>query len=295
VPGHQVNIGLKEKKSPRKQKYLITRRKKMIRIAVSGAAGRMGSRIITISRENKELSLVGAIEHAGHDSIGNDIGETIGIGKIGVTISSTMHEISERPQVLIDFSSPEATLNRISELSKNPVPMVIGTTGFSKEQVEKITSYVKNTPCVLAPNMSVGVNLLLKILSDIARITRDDYDVEIVEAHHRMKKDAPSGTALKMASVIASALHRNLDECAIYTRKGIIGKRSKKEIGIQTIRAGDIVGEHTVIFGGLGERIEVTHRASSRDTFARGALRAAIWVINQKPGLYDMQDVLGLK
>ena len=173
--------------------------------------------------------------------------------------------------------------------------MVIGTTGFSKEDLTEIGTLTKTVPCVLASNMSLGVNLLLKVLQDIARVLGDDYDIEIVEAHHRLKKDAPSGTALKMAQVIADAVDRNLEEVAVYARKGIIGQRTKKEIGIQTIRAGDIVGEHTVIFGGLGERIEITHKASSRDTFARGALKAALWLAGKPSGLYDMQDVLGLR
>jgi 4-hydroxy-tetrahydrodipicolinate reductase len=173
--------------------------------------------------------------------------------------------------------------------------MVIGTTGFSKEDMKEIDPLIRSIPCVMASNMSTGVNLLLRILQDVARVLDDEYDIEIIEAHHRLKKDAPSGTALKMAQVIADALHRSLDEVAVYTRKGLIGERAKKEIGIQTIRAGDIVGEHTVIFGGLGERIEVTHKASSRDTFARGALRAALWISGKPAGLYDMQDVLGLK
>ena len=173
--------------------------------------------------------------------------------------------------------------------------MVIGTTGFTKDDLKEVHKLTKKIPCVMASNMSTGVNLLLKVLQDIAQVLGDAYDVEIIEAHHRMKKDAPSGTALKMAQVIADALKRNLDKDAVYARKGIIGERTAKEIGIQTIRAGDIVGEHTVIFGGLGERIEVTHKVSSRDTFARGALRAALWVHKKKAGLYDMQDVLGLK
>jgi 4-hydroxy-tetrahydrodipicolinate reductase len=173
--------------------------------------------------------------------------------------------------------------------------VVNGKTGFSKEELEPIKEISKNIPIVLAPNMSVGVNLLLKVLQDIARVLGDDYDIEIVEAHHRLKKDAPSGTAMKMAQVIADAVNRDLDDVAVYARKGLIGERTKKEIGIQTVRAGDIVGEHTVIFGGLGERIEITHKASSRDTFARGALKAALWISGRTSGLYDMQDVLGLK
>jgi 4-hydroxy-tetrahydrodipicolinate reductase len=262
---------------------------------VSGASGRMGSRIINLSKDLEEIKLVGALERKDHKYLGKDIGEVIGIGTAGVEITSGVENISERVDVLIDFSSPSATIECIKSITDKAIPSVIGTTGFSKEETEYIRLYAQNTPCVFAPNMSVGVNLLLKVLSDIANVTGDDYDVEIVEAHHRLKKDAPSGTAMKMAQVIASALNRNLDDTAVYARHGLIGERDREEIGIQTIRAGDIVGEHTVLFGGLGERIEITHKASSRDTFARGALKAALWVHKQTPGLYDMQDVLGLK
>ncbi len=270
----------------------------MLNIIVSGAAGRMGSRIIALSKDNKNLKVIGALERKDYDKIGCDIGEIIGIGKIGVNLSiPTLRDnnITEKADVLIDFSTPAATIELLRIAAEKKISMVIGTTGFSKEEIAEIKTYTKKIPCVLAPNMSVGVNLLLKVLRDIAKVLGDDYDVEIIEAHHRLKKDAPSGTAIKMAQVIADTLNRNLEETAIYARKGLIGERTKKEIGIQTIRAGDIVGEHTVIFGGLGERIEITHKASSRDTFARGALKAALWVPKQKPGLYDMQDVLGLK
>ncbi len=267
----------------------------MLKIAVSGSSGRMGNRIIALSQESEELTLSGALEHKGHGDEGKDIGEVIGIGKIGVIVSSDIQDVTADADVIIDFSSPSGTIHALKLISDKPVPFVIGTTGFSKDEIEYIRLYAQKTPCVFAPNMSVGVNILLKVLDDIARVTGDDYDVEIVEAHHRLKKDAPSGTAMKMAQVLAAALGRNLDDTAVFERHGLIGERTKKEIGIQTIRAGDIVGEHTVLFGGLGERIEITHKASSRDTFARGALRAALWLRKQTPGLYDMQDVLGLK
>jgi 4-hydroxy-tetrahydrodipicolinate reductase len=173
--------------------------------------------------------------------------------------------------------------------------MVIGTTGFHAAELEELKALARQIPCVLSPNMSVGVNLLYKVISEMARTLGDDYDIEVIEAHHRLKKDAPSGTALKIAEVLAGALNRDLNQVGVYARKGLIGERKKQEIGIQTIRAGDIVGDHTVLFGGMGERIEVTHRASSRDTFARGALRAARWIARKPPGLYDMMDVLNLK
>jgi len=273
----------------------LKRRLNMLNIAVAGASGRMGSRIIALSNDMKDLKLTAALEHKGHINIGKDVGDVIGIGKIGVLISDDIKNVSQQADVIIDFSSPSGTISNLKLISDKPVPFVIGTTGFSKDEIEQIGLYSRDIPCVFAPNMSVGVNLLLKVLADIAKVTGDDYDVEIVEAHHRLKKDAPSGTAMKMAQVLASALNRNLDDTAVYSRHGLIGERSQKEIGIQTVRAGDIVGEHTVLFGGLGERIEITHKASSRDTFARGALRAALWIRKQTPGLYDMQDVLGLK
>ncbi|HEB76676.1 MAG TPA: 4-hydroxy-tetrahydrodipicolinate reductase, partial [Nitrospirae bacterium] len=188
-----------------------------------------------------------------------------------------------------------STIQNLRAASEKGKAMVIGTTGFSKEDLQEISALVRSIPCVMAPNMSVGVNLLFKVLRDVATVLGDDYDIEIIEAHHRMKKDAPSGTAIRLAEVVAGALGRNLDEVAIYARKGLIGERGRKEIGIQTVRGGDIVGEHTVMFAGTGERIEIVHRASSRDTFAAGAVRAALWVYGRSAGLYDMLDVLGLK
>jgi 4-hydroxy-tetrahydrodipicolinate reductase len=267
----------------------------MTKMIVSGATGRMGSRIIALSKETEGITLCGALEKKGHEAIGRDIGEVLGTGKLGIPVSDSIGPLAGEADVLVDFSSPSATIACLKALSERPLPVVIGTTGFSKEEVEFIKLYAQNTPCVLAPNMSVGVNLLLKVLEDIAKVTGDDYDVEIIEAHHRLKKDAPSGTAMKMAQVLAAALGRDIEKDAVFARQGIIGERSRREIGIQTIRAGDIVGEHTVIFGGLGERIEITHKASSRDTFARGALKAATWVHKQTAGLYDMRDVLGLE
>jgi len=267
----------------------------MVKIAVAGAAGRMGSRITALSKEYEGLQLTGAFEKKGHKDIGKDIGTVVGIGNTGVTLVDSLESIIDSVDLIIDFTTISSTKENIKLTSSKGKAMVIGTTGFSKDDLKEISELTKKIPCVMASNMSMGVNLLLKILQDIARVLGDDYDIEIIEAHHRLKKDAPSGTALKMAQVIADAVNRNLDEVAVYARKGIMGERTKKEIGIQTIRAGDIVGEHTVIFGGLGERVEITHKASSRDTFARGALKAALWLSGKPAGLYDMQDVLGLK
>jgi 4-hydroxy-tetrahydrodipicolinate reductase len=268
---------------------------KMIKIGVAGAAGKMGSRITALSKDYEGLQLTAAFERKGHAGIGKDIGVLTGTGDLGIMLAGSIAEIIDRVDLIIDFTSIESTKENLKTASAKGKAMVIGTTGFSKEDLKEIELLTKNIPCVLASNMSLGVNLLLKVLRDIAGVLGDDYDIEIVEAHHRLKKDAPSGTALKMAQVIADAVDRNLDEVAVYARKGIIGQRTKKEIGIQTVRAGDIVGEHTVYFGGLGERIEITHKASSRDTFARGALKAALWLADKPSGLYDMQDVLGLR
>jgi len=267
----------------------------MIKIGVAGAAGKMGSRITALSKEYGGLQLAGVFEKNGHKDIGKDIGPIVGIGDSGIELSGGIESIINKVDLIIDFTSVESTKENLRAASKSGKAMVIGTTGLTKDDLKEVYSFIKSIPCVMASNMSLGVNLLLKVLQDMARVLGDDYDIEIVEAHHRLKKDAPSGTALKMAQVIADAVNRNLDEVAVYARKGLIGQRTKKEIGIQTVRAGDIVGEHTVLFGGLGERIEITHKASSRDTFARGALKAALWLSGKPAGLYDMQDVLGLK
>jgi 4-hydroxy-tetrahydrodipicolinate reductase len=267
----------------------------MVRIAVAGAAGRMGSRITALSKEYDGLQLAGAFERKGHKDTGKDIGIITGIGDTGVKLADSLEAVIDKVDLVISFTTVEASLEHLRLASSKGKAMVIGTTGFTKDNLKEVAELTKKVPCVMASNMSMGVNLLLKVLQNIAKVLGDGYDVEIIEAHHRMKKDAPSGTALKMAQVIADALNRNLDDVAVYARKGIIGERKPKEIGIQTVRAGDIVGEHTVIFGGLGERIEVVHKVSSRDTFARGALRAALWVYGKPAGLYDMQDVLGLK
>lgn len=267
----------------------------MVRIAVAGAMGRMGSRITALSKEYEEIELSGVFEKKGHKDIGKDIGPILGLGKMGMILEDGLDKVIEKSEVIIDFTHTSSTLEHLRLASSKGKAMVIGTTGFTSDEIREIERLTRTIPCVMAPNMSIGVNLLLRILKDVAVVLGEDYDIEIIEAHHRLKKDAPSGTAMKMAQVIASALNRDLDEVAVYARKGMIGERTKREIGIQTIRAGDIVGEHTVIFGGMGERVEITHKASSRDTFARGALRAALWVRGKPSGLYDMQDVLGLK
>lgn len=267
----------------------------MINVTVAGAAGRMGCRIASLCIEHPEINLVGAFERKGHEHVGKDIGDLTGKGKTGITITDGLPYSIERADVVIEFTSAASTIENLRIAAGHGKAMVIGTTGLTRDELDEVKSLARSIPCVMAPNMSVGVNLLFRVLGDIARVLGDDYDIEIVEAHHRMKKDAPSGTALRMAQVIAESLGRNLDEVGVYSRKGLIGERGRKEIGIQTVRAGDIVGEHTVMFAATGERIEITHRASNRDTFAKGAIRAALWVHGKKPGLYDMHDVLGLR
>lgn len=267
----------------------------MVRIVVTGATGRMGRNIINVIKETQGAELAGAVERFGHPDMGKDIGELAGTGKSGIKLTDNFEKAIKKADCVIDFTLPEATMHNVEIALKNNIPMVIGTTGFSHHQRERLKEVGAKMQVVAAPNMSVGVNLLLKVVSDMAKVLGKDYDVEIIEAHHRLKKDAPSGTAMRFAEVLAHNLNRDLDKVAVYERHGIIGERKPEEIGIQTIRAGDIVGDHTIIFGGLGERLEITHRAQSRETFARGAVRAALWIVKQPKGLYDMQDVLGLK
>ncbi|MBE3085601.1 MAG: 4-hydroxy-tetrahydrodipicolinate reductase [Bacteroidetes bacterium] len=267
----------------------------MIKAIVTGAGGRMGGRIISLISMMEEIKVVAAVEVAGHPIIGRDVGQGLGLGRTGVLACDKLTSCIEQADVVIDFTNHEASLNYLKIAGEENCAIVIGSTGFTAVEMKKVRELAKNTRCVLSPNMSVGVNVMLKVLEYCAGILNDDYDVEIVEAHHHLKKDSPSGTAMQMAQVIADKLGRDLEKVGVYTRRGLIGERTKKEIGIQTIRAGDIVGEHTVIFGGIGERLEFIHRAHSRDNFAKGAIRAAKWIVNQENGLYDMQDILGLR
>jgi 4-hydroxy-tetrahydrodipicolinate reductase len=267
----------------------------MIHIAVAGAAGRMGGRIIQMIQKSEGFTLSGAFERPDHPLIGRDVGSVAGIGESGIELKKDISEAVAGADVLIDFTTPECTLHDIRFIATTGQAMVIGTTGITGPNREELQGLGKSIRCVISPNMSIGVNMLFKVVGDLAGILRDGYDMEILEAHHRLKKDAPSGTALHLATILATTTGRNLDVDAVYERKGFIGERRDTEIGIQAIRAGDIVGEHTVIFAGVGERIEVTHKAHSRDNFAKGALLAAAWVITQPNGLYDMQDVLGLR
>ncbi|OHB24879.1 MAG: 4-hydroxy-tetrahydrodipicolinate reductase [Desulfuromonadaceae bacterium GWC2_58_13] len=267
----------------------------MIRIAVTGAAGRMGGRIIAAIKEADGMELAGACEQPGHAMIGQDAGLIAGCGESGVLIRASLEEALTNADVLIDFTFPEVTLANMAVCAKLGKMIVIGSTGFTPEQRRQAEVFAAQIPVVLAPNMSVGVNACFKLLKEAARILGDGFDVEIVELHHNKKKDSPSGTAVRMGEVVAEALGRDYNKVANYHREGMCGERTKEEIGMQTVRGGDIVGEHTVYFIGMGERIEISHRAMSRDMFARGAVRAAGWLAGKKPGMYDMQDVLGLK
>lgn len=267
----------------------------MTRIAIAGAAGRMGRTLIEAVQQAEGMTLGAATEYPGSSLIGSDAGELAGVGKLGVSLAGDLATCLGDFDVLIDFTSTTSTLAHLALCRAAGKKIVIGTTGFDDTQKQAIAAAAGDIAVVFAPNMSVGVNLCLKLLDLAARVLGDEVDIEIVEAHHRHKVDAPSGTALRMGEVVAEALGRDLKTCAVYGREGLTGERDQKTIGFETIRAGDIVGEHTVMFAGLGERVEITHKASSRMTFAKGAVRAAAWLGAHQSGLYDMQDVLGLR
>jgi len=255
----------------------------------------MGRALVAGTAAHDELRLGAATEQHDSSLLGRDAGEVAGVGHLGVPLTADLEQAGDRFDVAIDFSQPEATLAHLRACRAQGRRMVIGTTGFDEAQRGEIAEAAEDIAIVFAPNMSVGVNLAFRLLALAAQVLGDDYDVEIIEAHHRHKVDAPSGTALRMGEVVASSLGRDLGESAVYGRRGRVGERDRASIGFETIRAGDIVGEHTVMFAGPGERIELTHKASSRMTFAQGALRAAAWVMQHERGLYDMQQVLGLE
>ena len=267
----------------------------MTSIAVVGAGGRMGRSLIQAVSEAEGLTLGAATERAGSPLLGRDAGELAGIGELGVTLVDDLASVVDAFDVLIDFTAPAATLSHLEICRAAGKRMVIGTTGLSDGEKSVLAQAANEMGIVFAPNMSVGVNLCFKLLELAARVLGDDADVEIIEAHHRHKVDAPSGTALRMGEVIAETLGRDLGSCAVYGREGKTGPRDGKTIGFETIRAGDVVGEHSVWFAMEGERIEIAHKASSRMNFARGAVRAAGWLASREAGLYDMQDVLDLK
>lgn len=263
----------------------------MVKTIVMGVAGRMGSRILALAAETEGIAVVGAVEQKGHPLVGT----TVAAGKTGILVTDDLEKCIDACDVIVDFTHHAVSVENLAVAAAHNKAMVIGSTGLSTQEIDTVKALCQKASCVLSPNMSVGVNVMFKVLAAVAAILGDEYDVEIVEAHHRLKKDAPSGTAMKMAQILADTLGRDLEETGVYTRKGMIGERTQKEIGIQTVRAGDIVGEHTVLFAGVGERLEFIHRAHNRDNFARGAIKAAKWIVGQPYGLYDMQDALGLK
>ena len=264
------------------------------RTIIAGAAGRMGMRLVALAQETPGLTLAGAIEAPGHPALGKDAGEVAQSGRADILLTDSLDACLPHGDVVIDFTGPASCLANLQEVVSASKAMVIGTTGFTQEELIRLKSLAIHIPCVFSPNMSVGVNVLVNTIGKIAKSLGESYNIEVIEAHHNKKKDAPSGTALRLAESLAEGMDWDLKEVGVYARHGITGERKIREIGIQTIRAGDIVGDHTILFGGPGERIEITHRAHTRDTFARGALRAAEWVAHKPPGLYSMADVLGL-
>ena len=267
----------------------------MIKVAIAGAAGRMGRELVeAITHSESDIAVSVATVRADDPALGVDVGLLAVGSALGVETVAELDSVLDDFDVLIDFTTPEATLQHLALCQQNRKAMVIGTTGFSESQHQRIANSGETIPIVFAPNMSIGVNLCFNLLEQAARVLGDDVDIEIIEAHHRHKKDAPSGTALKMGEIVAQALDRNLQQVALYGREGMGEERDRKMIGFSTVRAGDIVGDHTVIFAGLGERVEITHKASSRMTFAIGAVRAANWIADKDPGLYSMRDVLNL-
>jgi 4-hydroxy-tetrahydrodipicolinate reductase len=268
---------------------------KLVRVAIAGAAGRMGRALVAACAAEQGLALTAAIEAPGSDALGSDAGVLAGIGSAGVLIGDDLGVVVADFDVLIDFTRPRASLTHLACCAEAGRAAVIGTTGFDAAERAEIGALAGRTPVVLAPNMSVGVNVCLALLDIAARTLGEDYDIEVVEAHHRHKVDAPSGTAVRMGEVLAAARGRDLEGCAIWTREGETGPRPRGAIGFASLRAGEIFGEHTVYFASAGERIEITHRAASRSNFAHGAVRAAGWLHGRPPGLYDMHDVLALR
>jgi 4-hydroxy-tetrahydrodipicolinate reductase len=266
----------------------------MMKIAVAGAAGRMGKMLIEAIQQSGDLLLSGALEVASSPAIGKDAGETLGF-TTNVAITADITQALKGADALIDFTRPEATLSNLDYCAKHGIKVVIGTTGFNDEQKTHISQAATKTSIVFAPNMSIGVNVTFKLLEVAAKILSTGYDIEVIEAHHRHKVDAPSGTALKMGEVIAAALGRDLKEVGVFAREGVTGERDPSSIGFATVRGGDIVGDHTVMFAGTGERIEITHRSNSRANYALGSVRACRFLHGHANGLFDMQDVLGLK
>lgn len=264
----------------------------MLKIAVHGACGRMGARIAALAFEDPQLKLVAALERQGHPSLGKDVGVIAGCGETNVRVAS---ELNTHADVLIDFSSPESTLAIAEVCAQKNIALIVGTTGLNPQQLEKIRCFSGKIPCLVSPNMSVGVNAMFNLAAKTAQMLGEDFDIEIIETHHRFKKDSPSGTALKLAEKICDATGRSLENDVVHGRHGIVGERPSNQIGMHAVRSGDVIGDHTVVFGSLGERIEITHRAHTRDTFVRGAIRAAKFIAQKPPGMYSMSDVLQIQ
>ena len=265
-----------------------------LRIAVAGASGRMGQMLIEAVLAAPDLALAGALDVAGSPALGRDAGAALGRAT-GVCVTDELHSGLQNAQVLIDFTRPEGSLKHLAICRELRLAMVIGTTGFSEAQKASIAEHARHLPIMMAPNMSVGMNVVLRLLAQAAQALNEGYDIEVIETHHRHKVDAPSGTALQMGEVLAQALGRELKDCAVYARQGVTGARQPSSIGFASIRGGDIVGDHTVMFAGTGERIEISHKSSSRAGYAQGSLRAARFLASKQSGLYNMNDVLGLR
>ncbi len=264
----------------------------MIKVIVCGGCGKMGSKVARLVHQNQDMKLTGIIESPTHPQKGKDWGMATGVGETKIIVKDNLEEIIQESDQIVEFTNPQVSLKHLKIASKYKKTMIMGTTGFSSEEIIKINKLAQTIPFLLSPNMSLGVNLLFKLVAETAAALSDDYDIEIVEAHHRFKKDAPSGTAKKLAQEIAKVKGVNLDEVVIYGREGITGERKRGEIGIHSIRSGDISGEHTVIFTALGERLELTHKAHSRDTFAYGTIQAIKFMEGKSAGFYEMKDVL---
>ena len=262
---------------------------------LQGHPVKWGGRLVHLVQQSGDLEVAGGLERLGHPAIGKDLGEVVGLGTLGVPLVDELNALVPKIDLLFEFTIPEASLEHLRVMADHGKPMVLGTTGFNAAQLKEVRGLAQRLPLFMAPNMSPAINVMYKLIADAARLLGIDFDIEIVEAHHRYKVDAPSGTAVRMAEILAHTLNRDLEKVGVYGRKGIIGQRKDEEIAVLSVRAGDLTGDHTVTFGGIGERLEISHRTQSRDAFGRGALRAARWIVQQKPGLYDMQDLLGLK
>ena len=267
----------------------------MTRVAVVGAAGRMGRMLVEAVAADEQYRLGAAIIRPGDSLLGVDAGDLVGVGSLSVALTDNLTTVVNDFDVLIDFTTPELTMQNVELCRRHEKGIVIGTTGLSNSQKTELTKAAKDTAIVFAPNMSIGVNLVFKLLEMAAKALGDDADIEVIEVHHRHKVDSPSGTSLKMGEVVADTLGRDLQKCAVYGREGYTGPRERETIGFATVRAGDVVGDHTVLFACEGERVEVTHKAGSRVIYARGSLRAVRFISDKQSGLFDMQDVLGLK